>query len=255
MSIYYTYKILFSSGHYYIGRRKCPHNTAPETDSYLGSPVTNSHYWEQETPEKSILEIFEDCDEHLYSEEKHLGDKWKTDPLCLNNSPANGISNSGMIWCNDGIREYMLPEIPEGYVAGRLGSTAKGKRYFTSGNESRMFFVGEEPEGWALGNHNSKGSNNASVKYGSSIKGKTCYTNNNKTIYIGKGEKIPEGFVLGRSDSFCEKRSSATKGKNNPRYGSRGEKWYNNGTVNKLCVPGNEPEGYKRGMLKRGKRR
>lgn len=257
MDIYYTYKISFPTGHYYIGRRKCPKGTTPEEDSYLGSPYTNKEFWENHTAQKEILEVLDNCQDHILSEERHLGERWREDPLCLNSSPANGTSNAGLVWCNDGVNDYMLPEIPEGYVSGRIGTAAKGKRYFTNGNQSKMFFVGEEPDGWVLGNHNSKGPNNAWHGKRNHLAGKRNYTNGHQNIYIGEGEEIPAGFVIGRHvpESVREKLSAASRGVNNPRYGSRGEKWYNNGKTNKLCVPGSEPPGYVRGQFRHGRKR
>jgi len=254
MSIYYTYKILFSSGHYYIGRRKCPENKTPETDEYYGSPVSNERYWKKYTFKKEILETFNSSAYHIENEDFYLGDKWKTDPLCLNNSPANSFSNSGLIWCNDGSKEYMYSFIPEGFKKGRIGTSAKGKRYYTNGTDSKMFEEGSEPMGWKLGNHNSKGDKNCSRTHGSSTKNKMVFNNGEETIYLSREETIPAGYVPGRTKDFCSKRKHAVSGKNNPRYGTRGEKWYNNGTINKLCIPGNEPKGFVRGMRKNERR-
>lgn len=255
-TIYYTYKILFSTGEYYIGRRKCPSEFTPETDPYLGSPVTNSHFWEVETPKKIILNVFDNCDDHVVDEAIQLGNKWKSDNKCLNASPANNKSNANFIWCNDGEVSYMLPQelIPENFKIGRLGTKAKGKKYYNNGKISRMFFENEAPAGWVKGNLSSQGNNNPSVIYGSPTKGFKAYNNGINTIYLKETEKIPEGYVLGRTEDFKQKRKKAVSGKNNPRYGSRGEKWYNNGVINKLCIPGEEPDGFAKGMVKNAKR-
>lgn len=250
--IYYTYKILFSTGHYYIGRRKCPKGCTPETDSYMGSPITHAEYWKKEKPKKIILNIFDNKNDYSIDEDKQLGNKWKSDIFCLNASPANGYSTSELIWCNDGIKDYMLPEnkIPSNYSLGRLGTAAKGKKYYTNGKESKMFFENQQPEGWVLGNHNSAGVKNASYIYGAPNKNKIAYNNGTKTIYLNKGDKVPHGYIKGSTENFRKKRQVATKGRNNPRYGSRGEKWFNNGFVNKLYVPGKEPAGFVKGMIK-----
>jgi hypothetical protein len=254
-SIYYVYKILFETGEYYIGRRKCPSGVSPREDSYTGSPVTNKNYWVDNNFTKIILETYDIKEDHERGEGNHLGDSWKTDPLCLNASPANNKSNANMIWANNGVEEGMFIEMPEGWSLGRLGTSAKGKKYFNNGLESKMFFEGQQPEGWVLGNLSSQGDNNASRKYGSPVKNKITYSNGSETVYISAEEDPPEGYKKGRSEDFKEKRRKATVGSNNPRYGSRGEKWYNNGFINKLYTPGNEEPGFVRGMVKRNDKR
>lgn len=256
MEYFYTYKILFETGEYYIGRRKCPNGVLPQNDKYMGSPKTNKNKWKLQKT-KIILNVFNSDKEHVIDEENQLGNKWKTDPLCLNASPANNKSNSGLVWCNDGNRHFMktLHQIKElGYSIGRLGTSSKGKLYYTNNIESRMFLEGEQPNGWILGNHNSKNKKNASHKYGAPNKGKTAYTNGVSTIYISKYENVPDGYYKGRPDDFKRKRSELVSGKNNPRYGIKGLKWYNNGNINKLFMPGQEENGFIKGMISRDKK-
>lgn len=250
--VFYVYKIEFSSGHYYIGRRKMPKEyNDPMDDPYMGSPVTNAHYWEKYEHKKIILDTYSSSDDYTNGEHMHLGDKWKTDKMCLNASPANNKSNANMKWCNNGLEDGMFSHTPEGWSDGRLSTSAKGKFYYNDGENSKMFSEGEQPSGWVRGNLAVSGKNNPSCKYGAPTKGKIAYNNGSKIIYLDENEEIPNGFVLGATDSFKNKRRKATIGKNNPRYGSRGEKWYNNGLVNKLCIPGSEPIGFKMGMVKK----
>lgn len=250
-SIYYTYKIIFETGHYYIGRRKCPENLNPESDPYMGSPITNKSYWNSVKYQKEIIETYDNATDHELGELYHLNDLWKSDPLCLNASPANNKSNCNMIWCNNGSDSGMFLECPNGWSLGRLGTSAKGKKYYNNGLESKMFFEGEEPHGWLKGNLSSKGDKNPSAKYGAPNKNKIAYNNGTNIIYLNEHEDVPEGYTIGSTESFRKKRRECTIGKNNPRYGSRGEKWYNNGVINKLYVPGNEPKGFTKGMVKK----
>lgn len=175
-----------------------------------------------------------------------------------NNNGPNDIhfSTKGMIWYNSGKRSTMFFEnhAPSGWTKGRLidiGSNGKGKTYYNNGKESRRFFEGFQPEGWVKGNLSVLGQNNPLYNKKSTIAEKICYTDGKNILYISSDETPPSGYYKGQSESFKEKRRKATAGKNNPRYGSRGEKWFNNGIVNKLFVPGLEPEGFIHGMIKR----
>lgn len=170
--------------------------------------------------------------------------------LCLNT-----ISNK-LKWYTNGKCDGMFPENkqPEGWISGRLVTTCKGKKLYTDGNDFKMFSVGKEPIGWELANGKlNSGENNPMFGKSCPFAGKVACTNGTETKYFDKQE-IPEGFRIGRTDDFKQKRSNATKGENNPRHGSRGEFWYNNGEINKLCVPGSEPPGFTRGFIKSGKR-
>lgn len=60
---------------------------------------------------------------------------------------------TGTIWCNDGVREYQVTEIPLGFVKGRLITNAskKGMRWFNNGIDNRQFKDGEQPAGFTHG--------------------------------------------------------------------------------------------------------
>ena len=87
---YYTYKITLLkgslAGHYYYGR----HKTNNLNDGYAGSGTKLQAYYKKYdsiegiTYVKSILQFYE-SDEELNTAEKLLiGDKYNTDPLCIN---------------------------------------------------------------------------------------------------------------------------------------------------------------------------
>jgi hypothetical protein len=185
----------------------------------------------------------------------------KDNTIFYNNHNNNGpndihFSSKGMIWYNNGKRSAMFFEndAPSGWEKGRLidvGANGKGKVYYNNGKESKRFFEGMQPEGWAKGNLGVSGERNPFYNKKSTIADKTCYTDGKNIVYLSKNDKVPFGYYKGQSDSFKTKRRRATVGKNNPRYGSRGEKWFNNGITNKLFIPGEEPSDFIRGMIKR----
>ena len=174
-----------------------------------------------------------------------------------NKSLVNEFNNKGMIRYHRGESKKMFypgEVIPEGWIKGsphKMGECGKGKVYYHNGKISRRFFEGEEPEGWIKGNLGVKGEKNGCFGKKGSNSGNKRYTNGIDMCYVTDGDIIPEGFYLGTSDSFLQMLSDYSKGSNNPRFGSRGEKWFNNGSINKLCVPGEEPMGFNRGMMKK----
>lgn len=62
-------------------------------------------------------------------------------------------TSTGTIWCNDGVNEYQVTELPDGYKKGRLitNSSKKGMRWFNDGTVNRQFKDGSEPEGFKHG--------------------------------------------------------------------------------------------------------
>lgn len=96
MIIFYIYKIHFlcgfPSGRYYIGKHKHPNNL--KTDNYVGSgdfcKAYFKKYGKQEglTYIKEILEINPSEEINNQREELLIGDKYKTDPLCMNLIPG-----------------------------------------------------------------------------------------------------------------------------------------------------------------------
>lgn len=86
---YYTYRIDFVDADYYYGRRQC--ECDPVDDKYYGSPVTHKCKWQTTEFKKTIINTYETLQEQVDAESELIGDKWKTDPKCLNNS-AGGAS-------------------------------------------------------------------------------------------------------------------------------------------------------------------
>lgn len=91
---YYTYKITLLkgslTGHYYYGK----HRTNNLNDGYAGSGrVIKSYYKKYSKIEgityvKSILQFYNTLEELNIAEEILIGDKYNTDPLCLNLIPG-----------------------------------------------------------------------------------------------------------------------------------------------------------------------
>lgn len=95
MRYHYIYKITFlkgerTAGHYYIGKRTTKNNQAPYNDGYYGSGKIVKDYYkmyppkEGETIIKEIIEFNASQEENNKREEYWIGDKYETDPLCLN---------------------------------------------------------------------------------------------------------------------------------------------------------------------------
>lgn len=92
---YYIYKITLLcgslAGHYYIGKKKLKkteHN--PMSDGYYGSGVIVKNYYKKYpfkqgiTAIKEILELNETEEDNRAREKFYIGDKYDTDPMCLN---------------------------------------------------------------------------------------------------------------------------------------------------------------------------
>lgn len=62
-------------------------------------------------------------------------------------------TSTGTVWCNDGVKEYQVTEIPAGFNRGRLITNAGklGLRWFNDGNINKQFREGEQPEGFNHG--------------------------------------------------------------------------------------------------------
>lgn len=89
-NFYYTYKITLLkgslAGHYYYGR----HKTNNLNDGYAGSGKLVSDYYdkygkiEHQTYIKEIIAFYTDDEELNIGEKEIIGDKYNTDPLCMN---------------------------------------------------------------------------------------------------------------------------------------------------------------------------
>ena len=93
---YYTYKITLLkgslAGHYYYGQ----HRTNNLEDSYCGSGAIIKNYFkkypkiEHQTYIKEIISFYNSLEELNKAEFELIGDKYKTDPLCLNLKAGGG---------------------------------------------------------------------------------------------------------------------------------------------------------------------
>jgi len=97
---HYVYRINNpSTGEYYIGKRTC---SGPiEEDSYMGSGLRLKRAMKARAEDGWFKEILISCEseEEAYDlEEAAVGDRWETDPLCLNlASGGTGLSSQDMI--------------------------------------------------------------------------------------------------------------------------------------------------------------
>lgn len=161
----YIYKIMFETGHYYIGKRTCYVPIEQDTE-YFGSPVTNASYWEKYSFDKIVLAEYDDATTLGEAEYEYIGDLYKTDPLCLNEHNTRNINNQsaeGKRWWTNGTKERLSFESPgKKWVLGRLHSTvlrvASSKKWNTPINKKWWHKDGEElfrlscpGEGWVLG--------------------------------------------------------------------------------------------------------
>lgn len=53
-------------------------------------------------------------------------------------------------WCNNGLVEKMLSELPEGWVYGKLTSNTKGRKHYNNGVISKLFITPPD-DTWTLG--------------------------------------------------------------------------------------------------------
>lgn len=105
---HYIYKITCLCGdlknHYYLGKHSTRKDD-PINDDYYGGGVIINKYYKKYPPElgvtitKEILEFNPDVETNSRRETEIIGDKWETDPLCLNRKKGgeggNGYANRG----------------------------------------------------------------------------------------------------------------------------------------------------------------
>lgn len=78
--------------------------------------------------------------------------------------------------------------------------------------------------------------------------------NNGQEEHMFLGDDIPEGYVKGRLKNPFPDQRGKPKSKEAIEKISlklKGTKWFNNGTIEKLCSPDNVPEGFVKGRLKK----
>jgi hypothetical protein len=82
MKYYYTYTIYFTDGYYYHGRRTS--DVPPEEDMYFGTPKVHKDKWLDTMYWKVIENTYSTPEELTEAEYDLIGDKFKTDSMCLN---------------------------------------------------------------------------------------------------------------------------------------------------------------------------
>lgn len=78
------------------------------------------------------------------------------------------------------------------------GQASKGKKWYNNGTEERYYADGEVPGGWTKGRL--RQSDETRQKLANQSRGRHCYNNGERNIFIKDYEPIPEGFVPGRYD-------------------------------------------------------
>lgn len=202
MKYYYTYKVLFSNGDYYLGQ----HITNNIEDGYTGSGKKLNERTDPFTFD--ILEYYNSEKELNTAEAELIGDLWYTDPKCLNMKEGGTGGWSAVNKTLD--RSYMLSEEYRekmSEIAKRLHSEGKIPKFTKEDSEKgvkRMLelypkspFYGKthtEETKNKIGQKNAKHQKGK----GNSMYGKMWITNEQKSTRINKGESIPEGWRKGR---------------------------------------------------------
>jgi hypothetical protein len=180
----FVYKTSFNDGRYYIGQ----HKTDKLDDHYFGSSeivrdLIKNH--PELEPKREILRYCDTQDELNYWEKYFIGDNWKNDSLCLNNSSSCNISENGTMFGRTGEKNPMF---------GRTGE--KNPMFGRTGEKCTMYGVSPKdrmsPEVYEQWCSHLKGENNP--MYGVSPKDRMS----------------PEVYEQWREKS---------KGENNPMYG------------------------------------
>ena len=202
MKYYYTYRVLFNNGDYYLGQ----HITGNLEDGYTGSGKKLNERTDPFTFD--ILEYYNSEKELNTAEAELIGDLWYTDPKCLN-MKEGGVG--GWTAVNKTLdRSYMLTEEYREKMRKRTTQRHKeGIAYkFTiedslKGNKIRAELY---PKGVFYGKTHTEetkkkiGLNSAKHQKGkgNSQYGKMWITNEQESTRINKGESIPEGWRKGR---------------------------------------------------------
>ena len=202
MKYYYTYRVLFNNGDYYLGK----HSTKDIDDGYTGS---GKKLQERTDPFTfNIVEYYNSEDDLNVAEEELIGDLWFTDPKCLN---LTGGGRGGWGGCNATVdKSYMLTEeyrekMRQNSI--RLQSEGKIHKFTKEDGRKGILKVRElYPQGTFLGKTHTEetkkkiGLNSAKHQKGkgNSQYGKMWITNEQESTRINKSESIPEGWRKGR---------------------------------------------------------
>jgi len=202
MKYYYTYRVLFNNGDYYLGK----HSTKDIDDGYTGS---GKKLQERTDPFTfNIVEYYNSEDDLNVAEEELIGDLWFTDPKCLN---LTGGGRGGWGGCNATVdKSYMLTEeYREKMRQNSIRLQSEGKIHkFTKedGRKGSLKIRELYPQGTFLGKTHTEetkkkiGLKNAKHQKGkgNSQYGKMWITNEQESTRINKSESIPEGWRKGR---------------------------------------------------------
>jgi len=202
MKYYYTYRVLFNNGDYYLGQ----HTTDNLDDGYTGSGKKLNERIDPFTFD--ILEYYNSEKELNIAEAELIGDLWWTDEKCLN-MKEGGVG--GWTAVNKTLdRSYMLTEEyrqTRRDIALRLREEGI-LRTFTKEDsiKGNLRLKKLYPQGTFLGKTHTEetkkkiGLNSAKHMKGkgNSQYGKMWITNEQESTRINKGESIPEGWRKGR---------------------------------------------------------
>jgi hypothetical protein len=202
MKYYYTYRVLFNNGDYYLGQ----HTTDNLDDGYTGSGKKLNERIDPFTFD--ILEYYNSEKELNIAEVELIGDLWYTDPKCLN-MKEGGVG--GWTAVNKTLdRSYMLTEeYRDKMRQSSIRLHKEGKlRKFTKEDWIKGIKKVHElyPKGTFFGKSHTEETKNKiglnSAKHqkgeGNSQYGKMWITNEQESTRINKGESIPEGWRKGR---------------------------------------------------------
>lgn len=281
----YIYEIKnLVNGKTYIGKRDCPKNCNPVDDTYFGSGMLLWGHYEnisgqiswmkgggafdkygQKNFKKTIVVEGNFTKKEIDEYERYYITLYKMNGKAEYNLTKGGTGRKvdsavfkGAKWYNNGIKEILARECPEGFIPGFLkirkwakinfggtwytngqndilcfkcpdgywkGKTNnlppkhKGKKWFEKDGETKLFFEGMEPNEWKKSNRNTF----------PSLKNTCQYTNGKNTRMCREGEQ-PDGWYKGNSHI-------------------KGTHYYNNGKIDIMCKEGEQPEGFIRGRM------
>lgn len=202
MKYYYTYRVLFNNGDYYLGQ----HITDNLEDGYTGSGKKLNERTDPFTFD--ILEYYNSAKELNIAEAELIGDLWYTDPKCLNmkeggtggwSAVNQNLDRSYML--TEEYREKMRQTAIRLHEEEKIPSFPKHASKLGTKRLKQLY-----PQGTFLGKtHTEETKNKIGLKNakhqkgkGNSQYGKMWITNEQESTRINKGESIPEGWRKGR---------------------------------------------------------
>jgi hypothetical protein len=157
----FVYKTVFDDGRYYIGQ----HKTDNLNDGYFGSNrVVKDLIKQGHNCNREILKYCTTQKELNYWEKYYIGDNWKNDKLCLNESNVCGIREEGNPW-------HKGKKLSDEHKR-KISESCKGKNKGKKLSEETKKKLSESHKGktpWNKGKHHSEESKK---KMSESLKGK-----------------------------------------------------------------------------------